>query len=157
MKVETCTCVTYIAKSNNGSMQTTNHTSWSRLCTCVEGGWWKWNTPFVDLSPFYLDNKRTWLYYYRCFFFLDLHVSNFFSTLESSCIPLFFGSCFLGMLSFLSFFIYPMPHLRDAKERSFNMEFYFVDGWNGIANFQCRSLAGELHMILIKQVWKTSH
>ena len=39
-EVEACTCVTYIAKSNKGSMEMTNHTSWSRLCTCVEGGWW---------------------------------------------------------------------------------------------------------------------
>ena len=34
-----------------------------------------------------------------------------------------------------------MPLLRDTRERSLNMEFYLVDGWNGIANFQCRSLA----------------
>ena len=60
-KMEACTWVTYIAKSNNGSMETTNHTSWSRSCTYVEGGWWKWNTP-RDLSPFYLDNMRAWLY-----------------------------------------------------------------------------------------------
>ena len=47
-----------------------------------------------------------------------------------------------------------MPHLKDTRERerSLNMEFYFVDGWNGIANFLCRSLAGGVHMILIKQV-----
>ena len=31
------------------------------------------------------------------------------------------------------------------------MEFYFADGWNGTANFQCRSSAGGVHMILIKQ------
>ena len=52
-EMEACTCVTYIAKSNKGSMEITNHTSW----------WWKWSTPFMDLSPFYLDNMRTWLYY----------------------------------------------------------------------------------------------
>jgi len=28
-----------------------------------------------------------------------------------------------------------MPHLKDTRERSLNMEFYFVDGWNGIADF----------------------
>jgi len=39
-EMEACTCVTYIAKSNKGSMEMTNHTSWSRLCTYVEGGWW---------------------------------------------------------------------------------------------------------------------
>ena len=37
--MEACTCVTYIAKSNKGSMEMTNHTSWSRSCTYVEGGW----------------------------------------------------------------------------------------------------------------------
>ena len=61
-EMEACTCVTYIAKSNNGSMEMTNHTSWSRSCTYVESGWWKWNTPSRDLSPFYLDNMRAWLY-----------------------------------------------------------------------------------------------
>ena len=34
--MEACTWVTYIAKSNKGSMEMTNHTSWSRLCTYVE-------------------------------------------------------------------------------------------------------------------------
>jgi hypothetical protein len=34
------------------------------------------------------------------------------------------------------------------------MEFYFVDGWKGVANFQCRSLARGLYVILIKQVLK---
>ena len=38
--MEACTRVTYIAKSNNGSMEMTNQTSWSRSCTYVEGGWW---------------------------------------------------------------------------------------------------------------------
>ena len=37
-EMEACTCVTYIAKSNSRFMEITNHTSWSRLCTCVEGG-----------------------------------------------------------------------------------------------------------------------
>ena len=47
-----------------------------------------------------------------------------------------------------------MPHLKDTRERerALTMEFYFVDGWNGVANFQCRSLAGGVHVILIKQV-----
>jgi hypothetical protein len=34
------------------------------------------------------------------------------------------------------------------------MEFYFVDGWNAVANFQCRSLACVVYVILIKQVCK---
>ena len=46
---------------------------------------------------------------------------------------------------------------RYERERSLNMEFYFVDGWNVVANFPCRSLACGVHMILIKQVSKTSH
>ena len=41
---------------------------------------------------------------------------------------------------------------RYYRERSLNMEFYFVDGWNGIADFQCRGSAGGVYMILIKQV-----
>ena len=78
-KLEACTWVTYIAKSNNGSMEMTNHTSWSRSFTYEEGGWWKWNTPFMNLSLLYLDNMRIWLYYcISPFFFLDFHVSNFF-------------------------------------------------------------------------------
>ena len=52
-KKKKCTCVTYIIKSNNGSMEMTNHTSWSRLCTCMENGWWKWNTPLMNLSPWF--------------------------------------------------------------------------------------------------------
>ena len=40
----------------------TYHTSWSRLCTCVEDGWEKGNTPFMNLSLLYLDNMRTCLY-----------------------------------------------------------------------------------------------
>ena len=39
-EMEAYTCVTYVTKSNNGSMEMTNHTSWSRSCTYVEGGWW---------------------------------------------------------------------------------------------------------------------
>ena len=78
-KTEACTCVTYIAKSNNGSMEMTNHTSWSRSCTYVEGGWWKWNTPLMNLSLLYLDNMRTWLYYcISLLFFLGLSCVQFF-------------------------------------------------------------------------------
>ena len=76
-------------------------------------------------------------------FFMDIDVSIFFS---------FFGSCFLGMPSSLFSFLEPMPQLKDTRERLLNMEFYFVDGWNGIADFQCRSSAGGVNMILIKQV-----
>ena len=55
-KMEACTCVTYIAKSNKGSMEMTNQTSWSRLCTYVEGGWWmvemKYSS-YESLSPLF--------------------------------------------------------------------------------------------------------
>jgi hypothetical protein len=37
-------------------------------------------------------------------------------------------------------------------ERSLHVEFYFVDGWNGMANIQCRSLAYGVYVILTKQV-----
>ena len=97
-KKESCTCVTCIAKSNNGSMEMTNQTNWSRLCSYVEGGWWKWNTPFTNLSLLYLDNMRTWLYY--CFLLLFLF---FFFSWTLMCpffLFYFFGSCFLGMPSF---------------------------------------------------------
>ena len=92
---------TYIAKSNKGSTEMTNHTSWSRLCTCVENGWWKWNTPFMNLSLLYLDNMRTWLYiciYFCSWTFMCLII---FNTRTFMC-PYFFGSCFLGMLFFYS-------------------------------------------------------
>ena len=39
-KKEACTCVTYIAKSNNWSMEMSNHTSWSRFVH-VYGKWIK--------------------------------------------------------------------------------------------------------------------
>ena len=102
-EMEACTCVTYFAKSNNGSMEMTNQTSWSRLCTCVESGWCKQNTPFMDLSPFYLDNMRTWLYICIYFFLGPSCVQIFFNTRTFMCL-LFFGLCFLGMPSFLSLF-----------------------------------------------------
>jgi len=35
----------------------------------------------MDLSPFYSDNMRSWLYYYFPFFSLGLHESNFFLVL----------------------------------------------------------------------------
>ena len=114
---------------------------------------WKWNTPFMDLSLLYLDNMMTCLYYYR-FFFLDLHVSNYFLTLGPSCAPIFFWVLLLGH----AIFFLPCPiWMIIERERSLNMEFYFVDEWNGVANFQCRSLACGVHVTLIKQVWKTSH
>ena len=69
--------------------------------------------------------------------------------------PIFFWVMLLGYAIFSLFsFLWPMPQLKDTRERSLNMEFYFVDGCNMVANFQCRSSASGVHMILIKQVWK---
>ena len=115
---EACTCVTYIAKSNNGSMGTTNHTSWSRLCTCVEGGWWKWNTPFMNHSLLYLDIMRTWIYRYLFLLFLFFHghwCVHFFLFLF-----FFFGVILLGHAIF--FFDSPCLIWRILEsERSLNM------------------------------------
>ena len=115
--IEACTCVTCIAKSNNESMEMTSHTSWSRLCTCVEGGWWKWNTPLMNLSLLYLDNMRTWLSLFSWTFMC----------------PIFFGSCFLGMPSF--FLNSPCLIWKILEREIIKHGVYFVDGWNGIANF----------------------
>ena len=57
----------------------------------------EWNTPFMNLSLLYLDNKRSWLYRY-------LFISSFFMDIDVSIFFLFIGSCFLGMPSFLSLF-----------------------------------------------------
>ena len=104
----------------------------------------------MDLSPFCLNHEDMALYMY--IFFLDLHVSNFFFNTGTFMCPYFFGSCFLGMPSF--FYSPCLIWKILERERSLNMEFYFVDGWNGIVDFQCRSSTGGAHMILIKQVWK---
>ena len=68
----------------------------------------------------------------------------------------FFWVMLLGHAIF-SLFFFSIAHAsieryERERERSLNMEFYFVDGWNMVANFQCRSLACGVHMILIKQV-----
>ena len=152
-EMEACTCVTYIAKSNKGSMEMTNHTSWSRLCTCVEGGWWNeilllW----ISLSFIWITWGHGYIYFFRLSFF----------SWTLLC-PFVFFSFFLGHASWachlFSFFLNSSWHIWRIleRERSFNMEFYSVDGWNGIADFQCRSSAGGVHVILIKHVWKTSH
>ena len=103
------------------------------------------NTPFMNLSLLYLVNMRTWLYISIFLFFMDIDVSIFFS---------FFWVMLLGHAIF-SLFFFSIAHAsieRYERARSLNMEFYFVDGWNDIADLQCRSSAGEVHMILIKQV-----
>ena len=64
----------------------------------VDGRWWKWNTPFMNLSLLYLDNMRTWLYIFFSLFLFSW-------TLMCPFFYLFFGSCFLSMPSFLSFFL----------------------------------------------------
>ena len=53
--------------------------------------------------------------------------------------------------SLSSFFEYPMSLSRNTRERSSNMKFYFVAGWNGIANVECRKLACGVYLILIRQ------
>ena len=149
--MEACTCVTYIAKSNNGSMEMTNHTSWSRLCTYVEGGWWKWNEAlllWISLSFIRITWGHGYIIVYL--FFFGPWCVHFFL--------LFFWVMLLGhaifLFFFLSLFLDSPCLIWRILERSLNMEFYFVDGWNGIADFQCRSSAGGVHKILIKQVWK---
>ena len=77
-ELEAYTCVTYIAKSNNESMEMTNHTSWSRLCTYVEGGWWNeilllW----ISLSFIWITWGHGYIYFFLffrghwCVFFFD--------------------------------------------------------------------------------------
>ena len=88
-EMEACTCVTYIAKSNIGSTEMTYHTSSWKLCKCVEGEWWKWNTPFMKLSLSFEDT-REWL---CLFFFLDSYLSK----------KNFNTRTFMGPLSFLFF------------------------------------------------------
>ena len=101
----------------------------------------------MNLSLLYLDNMRTWLYIYLFFslsFFMDIDVSIFF---------LFLGHASWACHLFSLFFSIAHASIeRYERERSLNMEFYFVDGWNMVANFQCRSLACGVHIILIKQV-----
>ena len=92
---------------------------------------------WISLSFIWTTLGHGYIYYFL-FFFMDIDVS------------IFFGSCFLGMPSFLSLF-FNSPCLiwrilERERERSLNMEFYFVDGWNGIADFQCRSSASGVHM-----------
>ena len=97
---------------------------------------------FMNLSPFYLDNMRTWQYDY-IFFFLDLMCPKFFLGHASWACHLFFSITHASIERY---------EREREREISLNMEFYFVDGWNMVANFQCRSLACGVHMILIKQV-----
>ena len=73
------------------------------------------------------------------------------------CVQIFFLGHASWACHLFSLFLFYSPCLNWKiweRERSLNMEFYFVDGWNMVANFQCRSLAGGVHVILIKQVWK---
>ena len=76
---EACTCVSCIAKSNKGSMEMTNQTSWSRSCTYVEGGWWKWNEIlllWISLSFIWITwgHGYIYIYIYSLFlFFLFFH------------------------------------------------------------------------------------
>ena len=80
------------------------------------------------------------------FFSLDLVCPNIF---------FLFWVMILGLAIFSLFFSIAhasIERYERERERSLNMEFYFVDEWNDIADFQCRSSTGGVHMILIKQV-----
>ena len=83
-EMEACTCVTYIAKSNNGSMKMTNHTSWSRLCMCVEQEWWMIkikDSLHESPSPLFEWHEDMAIFFSLSFFLGRVH---------------FFGSCFFG-------------------------------------------------------------
>ena len=95
-KMEACTWVTYIAKSNNGSMEMTNHTSWSRLCTYVEGGWWKWN----EILLLWISHSFIWITWGHGYIYISLSFLLFLFFMDID-VSIFFGSCFLGMPSFL--------------------------------------------------------
>ena len=111
---------------------------------------------YESLSLLDLDNMRAWLYISLSLFFL---LFLFFMDIDVSIFFLFFlGHASWACHLFSLFFSIAHASIeRYERERSLNMEFYFVGGWNMVANFQCRSLACGVHMILIKQVWKTSH
>ena len=103
-EMEACTCVTYIAKPNKGSMEMTNQTSWSRSCTYVEGGWWmvEWNTPFMNLSLSFI--WISWGHGYKDIFFFS-----FFSFFHGHrCVHFFLGhaswACHLFFFFFSFFF-----------------------------------------------------
>ena len=114
----------------------------------VCGRWMmEWNTPFMNLSLslslLYLDIMRTWLYRYLFLLFL------FFFSWTLMC-PFFLGHASWACHLFFS----PCLIWRILEREIIKHGVYFVDGWNGIADFQCRSSAGGVHMSLIKQVWK---
>ena len=114
----------------------------------VDGGNGIKQSFYESLSPLFGYHEDMAIYIFFLFFSWTLMCPFFFFFS-------FFWVMLLGHAIFsLFFFGQPMPHLKDTRERerSLNMEFYFVDGWNGIANFQCRSSAGGVHMILIKHV-----
>ena len=119
-KMEACTWVIYIAKSNNGSMEMTNHTSWSRLCTYVEGGWWNeilllW----ISLSFICI----TWGHGYIYFF-------SFFSwTLMCPFFLLFFWVMLLGHAIIFSFFLYHPYLFWEILEREIIKHEVLFCGW----------------------------
>ena len=98
-EVEACTCVTYIAKSNKGSMEITNQTSWSRSCTYVEGGWWN------EILLLWISLSFIWITWGLGYIYLFFLLFLFSWTLMCPFFYRFFGSCFLSMPSFLSFFL----------------------------------------------------
>ena len=103
--MEASTCVTYIAKSNKGSMEMTNHTSWSRSCTYVEGGWFdEILLLWISLSFIWTTWGHCYIYiYYYIFFHGHCYVHFFFSS--------FFWVMLLGHAIFSLFlFIFWIAH-----------------------------------------------
>jgi hypothetical protein len=95
------------------------------------------NTPFMNLSLLYLENIRAWEY----IFFLGPLCAHFF---------LFFFNTWTFMWPY---FKSPCPFCNNTGERDqYTWSFISMDGWKGVANFQCRSLACGVYVILIKQV-----
>ena len=95
------------------------------------------------------------IYIFSLFLFLDLHVSKKKFQHWDLHVPLvFFWVMVLGHAIFSLFLYSPCLIWGILGREIFKHGVYFAGGWYGIANFQCRSLAGGAHMILIKQVWK---
>ena len=94
-EMEACTCVTYIAKSNSTFMEITNHTSWSRLCTCVEGG--------NEILLLWISLFFIWITWWHVYTIIDSFSWTF------MC-PIFFWVMLLGHVVFLSSSFFLIAH-----------------------------------------------
>ena len=111
---------------------------------------------------FYESLSFIWITWGHGYIYISIYIYIFFSSVSFFhghwCVHFFWVMHLGHAIFFLFFFDSPCLIWKILeRERSLNMEFYFVDGWNLIADFQCRSSAGGVHVILIKHVWKTSH